>query len=109
MLSIFKRNVYLDNNATTYVSSSVRKTMKRVLKYHWGNPSSGYQKGKNAFQIMEQARERVAKSIHAHSHVLKAIGLSDKAAEETIRISLGKDTKMADIAYTLRVIEKYLK
>ena len=43
------------------------------------------------------------------SHVLKAIGLSDKAAEETIRISLGKDTKKEDIRYTNRIIEKYLK
>jgi cysteine desulfurase len=43
------------------------------------------------------------------SHVLKSIGLSDKAAEETIRISLGKDTKKGDMKYTLNIIEKYLK
>ncbi|MFZ4464854.1 MAG: cysteine desulfurase family protein [Bacteroidales bacterium] len=68
MLNIFKRNVYLDNNATTYVSNPVRKTMNRVLKYHWGNPSSRYQKGKTAFQIIEQARGQLANSIHAHTH-----------------------------------------
>lgn len=68
MMNIVKRNVYLDNNATTSISRSVRKIMNRVLKYHWGNPSSGYQKGKTAFQIVEHAREQVAKSIHAHSH-----------------------------------------
>jgi len=68
MLNLFKRNVYLDFNATTYVSISVRRTMNRVLKYHWGNPSSGYQKGKTAFQIIEHAREQVAISINAHPH-----------------------------------------
>jgi cysteine desulfurase len=42
------------------------------------------------------------------SHVLKAIGLSDTAAEETIRISLGKDTLSKDLEYTLKVIDNYL-
>jgi len=68
MFNLFKRNVYLDNNATTRLSRSVRKTMKRVMKHHWGNPSSAYRKGKTAFQIIENGREQFAKSIHAHSH-----------------------------------------
>jgi len=79
MINLFKRNVYLDNNATTYVSSPVRKTMNRVLKYHWGNPSSGYQKGKTAFQIIEKAREQVAKSIHAHSHEVYFTGCATES------------------------------
>lgn len=74
MFNLFKRNVYLDNNATTYVSSPVRRTMNRVLRYHWGNPSSGYQKGKTAFQIIEHAREQFAKSINAYSHEIYFTG-----------------------------------
>ena len=65
---MFKRSIYLDNNATTYVSRPVRKAINRALKYHWGNPSSGYQKGKTAYNIIEKARDQVAKAIHAHSH-----------------------------------------
>lgn len=42
------------------------------------------------------------------SHVLKAIGLSDQAARETIRISLGRGTTPRDIRYTTRVIQDYL-
>lgn len=68
MINMFKRKVYLDNNATTQVSNAVRRTMNRVLKYHWGNPSSGYQQGKTANNIVEKAREQVAKAIHAHPH-----------------------------------------
>ncbi|MBR8537431.1 cysteine desulfurase [Carboxylicivirga sediminis] len=68
MLNFLRRKVYLDNNATTRVSYSVRKTMNRVLKRHWGNPSSGYRSGKVASQIIEQAREQVAKAINAHTH-----------------------------------------
>jgi rhodanese-related sulfurtransferase len=42
------------------------------------------------------------------SHVLKAIGLSDQAARETIRISLGYGTSARDIRYTARVVQDYL-
>jgi rhodanese-related sulfurtransferase len=43
------------------------------------------------------------------SHVLKAIGLSDQAARETIRISLGTSTSASDIRYTVRVLQQYLE
>lgn len=85
MLNLFKRNVYLDNNATTYVSSPVRKTMHRVLKYHWGNPSSGYQKGKTAYRIIERAREQVAKSIHAHSHEIYFTGCATESNNTVLK------------------------
>ncbi len=65
---MFKRKVYLDNNATTKASSRVIKTINSVLKYQWGNPSSGYREGKTASNVIEKAREQVAKSINAHSH-----------------------------------------
>ncbi len=44
----------------------------------------------------------------APSHVLKAIGLSDQAARETIRISLGHETTARDIQYTAQVVRDYL-
>ncbi len=40
------------------------------------------------------------------SHVLKAIGLSDQSAQETIRISLGSETTEKDIRYTIQVFQK---
>ncbi len=43
------------------------------------------------------------------SHVLKAIGLSDRAAQETIRISLGCRTSARDIRYTTRVFRKIIE
>jgi cysteine desulfurase len=42
------------------------------------------------------------------SHVLKAIGMSDEAARETIRISLGARTSERDLRYTVRVIDDYM-
>ncbi len=65
---MFKRKVYLDNNATTKASRPVIKAINSVLRYQWGNPSSGYQEGKTASNAIEKAREQVAKSINAHAH-----------------------------------------
>lgn len=76
---LFKRQVYLDNNATTYVSKHVRRIMKRVLKYYWGNPSSGYRIGKMSAQIIEKAREQVADAIHAHSHEIYFTGCATES------------------------------
>ena len=43
------------------------------------------------------------------SHVLKAIGLSDQAAKETIRFSLGCSTSARDIRYAARVFQDYIE
>jgi rhodanese-related sulfurtransferase len=43
------------------------------------------------------------------SHVLKAIGLSDETARETIRVSLGCNTSARDIRYTTQVVEDYIE
>ncbi|HQU36007.1 MAG TPA: aminotransferase class V-fold PLP-dependent enzyme [Anaerolineales bacterium] len=43
------------------------------------------------------------------SHVLKAIGVSDQAARETIRISLGHETSSHDIRYTTQIIQDYIE
>lgn len=43
------------------------------------------------------------------SHVLKAIGLSDKAARESVRFSLGCGTSARDIRYTIIVLHDYFK
>lgn len=43
------------------------------------------------------------------SYVLKAIGLTDQAARETLRISLGRSTSARDIRYAAQVIQDYLE
>jgi rhodanese-related sulfurtransferase len=43
------------------------------------------------------------------SHVLKAMGLSDRAARETIRISLGQGTSARDIRYVTQVVQDYVE
>ncbi len=64
-LRFFKRHVYLDHNATTPVSRRVRRTMNRVLKHAYGNPSALYELGRRSAAIKEEARRHVAAAIGA--------------------------------------------
>lgn len=64
----FKRHVYLDHNATTNVSSHVRRKMNQVLKQNYGNPSSFYGMGRKSAEIVDEARKQVASTIHADPH-----------------------------------------
>ena len=62
-----KRHVYLDHNATTYVSRRVRQTMQRVLSTSYGNPSSLYNIGRKSAEIIETSRQYVADAIGANA------------------------------------------
>ena len=64
----FKRNVYLDHNATTPVSSRVQRAMNHALKHHYGNPSSFYGVGRKSAEIIEISRKQVAAAIGADPH-----------------------------------------
>ena len=53
--------VYADNAATTPVSKEVIDAMMPCFETCWGNPSSLYEKGRDAKDLMDDARERIAK------------------------------------------------
>ncbi|MEO8356937.1 MAG: aminotransferase class V-fold PLP-dependent enzyme [Chloroflexota bacterium] len=81
----FNRYVYLDHNATTYVSSHVRRKMNQVLKHHYGNPSSLYGIARKSGEIMEQARQRVADAIHAESHEIYFTGCATESNNAVLK------------------------
>lgn len=64
-LPLFRRHIYLDNNATTKVSRRVRHKMNDVLKNHYGNPSSLYVIARKSSEILEEARQHVAFALNA--------------------------------------------
>ncbi|MCC6500478.1 MAG: aminotransferase class V-fold PLP-dependent enzyme [Anaerolineales bacterium] len=61
----FNRRVYLDHNATTPVNGRVRRAMDQALKAHYGNPSAFYGMGRKSAKLLDEARQRVAKAVHA--------------------------------------------
>lgn len=58
--------IYADNAATTKMSNAAIDTMIKVMNENFGNPSSLYEVGQRAKEILEQARVDVAAAIGAN-------------------------------------------
>ena len=59
------RKVYLDNAATTFVSSEVMAEMLPCFNTIYGNANSLHSYGREASAIVDRARDRIAHAIHA--------------------------------------------
>lgn len=57
--------VYLDNAATTRVLPEIATAMAEVMTNNYGNPSSIYETGQSAHEVLDKARVSVAKLINA--------------------------------------------
>lgn len=62
-----KKEVYLDNSATTPVCDSAIKNALFAFREEWGNPSALYSRGMNAEGLLTKTREAVAKMLNARS------------------------------------------
>ena len=58
--------IYADNAATTKMSEAAINTMVSLIGDTYGNPSSLYEFGQKAKEVLEQAREDVAEAIGAN-------------------------------------------
>nr|XP_055235855.1 selenocysteine lyase isoform X4 [Gorilla gorilla gorilla] len=58
-----ERKVYMDYNATTPLEPEVIQAMTEAMWEAWGNPSSPYSAGRKAKDIINAARESLAKMI----------------------------------------------
>ena len=61
------KKIYLDNNATTPLHPEVLEAMLPGLRKNYGNPSSIHSFGRSARVQLDEAREKVACLINAHS------------------------------------------
>nr|XP_044607198.1 selenocysteine lyase isoform X3 [Equus asinus] len=57
------RQVYMDCNATTPLEPEVIQAVTEAMREAWGNPSSAYPAGRKAKDIINAARENLAKMI----------------------------------------------
>lgn len=60
--------VYADNAATTPVSREVVEEMQPCFELAWGNPSSQHDKGYEAKNLLDCARDRIAKALGCRSN-----------------------------------------
>ena len=73
------RRVYLDNNATTRISDSVRQEMLPYLDSVHGNPSSIHGAGRDAREAIEKARRQVAGLINTRPRRIIFTGSGSEA------------------------------
>lgn len=57
--------IYLDSAATTPLDKKVLSVMNKILKENYGNASSPHKEGKQAKDLLENARKTIAQTIHA--------------------------------------------
>jgi cysteine desulfurase len=76
--------VYLDNNATTPVDPAVVEKMVWFLKTHFGNPSSLYPIGRQAKELVNEAREHIAKALGVSKTEVYFTGSGTEADNQAI-------------------------
>ncbi|SDE68541.1 cysteine desulfurase NifS [Sporomusa acidovorans] len=74
-----EQRVYLDHSATTYIKPQVFDEMLPYLTTHYGNPSSIYSLSRATENAIDQARERVAKALHADKNEIFFTGGGSEA------------------------------
>ena len=74
-----KKEVYLDNSATTRISEEALNKYVQVSREIWGNPSSLHGMGFSAEQELKVARESLAKSLGATGSTVVFCGSGSEA------------------------------
>ena len=71
--------IYLDNNATTFLTPAVRDRIRSLIAAPLGNPSSPHRLGGEARTLIEQARDQVAAALGARSDCVLFVGSGSEA------------------------------
>ena len=110
--------IYADNAATTKMSPAAIGTMTELINEVWGNPSSLYEHGQKAKEVLEEARETVASIIGAQPREIYFTSGGSEADNQAIRSAAAigrKNGKMHIISsafehhavlHTLNALEK---
>ena len=72
------RKIYMDNNATTPLHPEVKRVMTEAMGV-FGNPSSLHESGRQARQLVESAREKIAAFIGASPDEIVFMGSGSEA------------------------------
>lgn len=80
-----KRQIYMDNNATTPLHPEVKKAMTKAMG-EFGNPSSLHAFGRRAKKLVEEARQKVASLIGASAEEIIFTGSGSEANNTVLSI-----------------------
>ena len=110
--------IYADNAATTRMSEAAMQTMISVMRENYGNPASLYAFGQRSKEILEEARETVARVLGARSREIIFTGGGSESDNQAIRsaAALGREKGKMHIVSTafehhavLHVLERLKK
>jgi len=79
------KRIYLDSNATTPMRPEVAAAMLPVFSENYGNPSSIHWFGQQAKSLLDDARQQVARLIHAESSEIVFVSGGTEADNLAIR------------------------
>ncbi len=77
--------IYLDNAATTKVSSTALSAMLPYFQEQYGNPSSLYSFGQKAKEAISDAREKIAGLLHGEAKAITFTSGGSEADNQAIR------------------------
>ena len=77
--------IYADNAATTRMSDAAIETMTELMKECYGNPSSLYEIGQKAKEVLEQARDEAAALLGASPREILFTSGGSEADNQAIR------------------------
>ena len=77
--------IYLDNSATTKITTEVLNEMMPYLTTEYGNPSSLYSIGRKAKKAIENARGQVAKLINCNPHEIYFTGSGSESDNTALK------------------------
>ena len=109
--------IYLDHNATTPLAPEVLETMRPYLERFFGNPSSIHSAGRETRAAIDEARDSIARVLHAKPHEiiftgggtesdnLAIIGLARSRAAQG-RHLISAPTEHHAVLHTLEYLEK---
>ena len=98
-------SVYLDNNATTHLSPTVKKRLIEVIELDPGNPESPHSDGDTARTILESCRMDIANSINAQDDQIIITG----SGSESNSFSIGYLQRLLITKGSLKIITSELE
>ncbi len=81
-----KKQIYLDNNATTPIHPEVKKAMIEAMEI-FGNPSSMHSFGRRARKYVEQSRRKIATFIGASPDEIVFVGSGSEANNTVLSLT----------------------